>query len=201
MGGAAECTFTTGPAGGYGAHSDSDRPVVVYDELNVVSIPLPCCLCIESAHYRYNASGIYPIPPLNSLSAHTTDARPEGAAVYSVHRGVGDTTLASFYFERFDLRTGGSQVPPRRECMCMLMHSLPLASLLPPPPSLDEHACHLLLPPPSPLPPPSSLLFFRSPGVWRLFSSPSPGEVLSRDHRDRAQGLAAPWWWWGDALL
>jgi len=111
---AAECTFTNGP-GYWAGYWDTDRPVVVYDELNVVAIPVPCCLCIESAYYRYNASGIYPIPPLNSLSAHTTDARPATAAVYSVHRdpppwaGGEDTTLASFYFERFDLRTGGSQ--------------------------------------------------------------------------------------------
>jgi len=115
------CTHTTVPMEAVGGGSYSARAIdmtwgrlQVYDALNIIALPLPCCVCKSHAYLAYNATSLMELPLLNRLDPRAVDVRPATPSVFAVvtaDGGAGDTegdeaAFGALHIERHDLISG-----------------------------------------------------------------------------------------------
>ena len=84
----------------------------VYDALNIIAMPLPCCVCRSHAYLVYNATSLMELPLLNQLDPHAVDTRAATPSVYAVIPADGhaagdeDDDEADLHIEVHDMIAG-----------------------------------------------------------------------------------------------
>ena len=89
------CEYSNGPTGNLFQSIDKDyvEGLKLYDDLQIIGLPVMCCLCIDTMYYQFNETSIYnKIEGLGGLGANVLDSR--NGVVYVANKEYsGDTKV------------------------------------------------------------------------------------------------------------